>query len=442
MSANNPIDVLEGVTTDYYDGANRSLLDRWRPMADWVSARIDADLYPYCKATTGPNGPRSGARTSNGRELSGINLASQDYLSLTSHPLILSAVKTAVDRHGVHAAGSAALMGLSQPTVDLERKVAQFLGVADATVFPTGWGAGYGTIKALVRPTDVILIDMLAHASLQEAAAAATPDVRHFAHCSTNRMERLLRQARKDKPNAGILIVTEGVYSMDSDIPDLPALQALAHQYGATLFVDVAHDLGALGPNGRGVIGLQGMVGRIDVVMGCFSKCFAANGGFVASSHPALKYALRFGAGPQTFSTALSPLQASAALAAIEIVEGPDGDDRRARLMRNIQQLRGGMAAEGFTVLGQPSAIVPIRLGGNAFSRRITAKVLSGGGIVNLIEYPAVARNGCRWRLQVMADHAPADISEFIAIATRAKSDLVAATDDAETDDEAQVLAL
>lgn len=357
-----------------------------------------------------------------GRIISGVNMANQDYLNLASHPIIQGAANRAIAEYGVHSAGSAALMGLTAPTVALERALAEFTACREATVFPTGWGAGYGLIRALVRPGDHIVIDILAHACLQEAATAATPNVHRFPHLSTDGVMRRLERLRNSDPQAGILVVTESLFSMDSDVPDLGALQLLCARYRATLMVDVAHDLGALGPTGRGALELQGMLGEVDVVMGSFSKVFASNGGFVASHHPALRHALRFGSGPQTFSNALSPVQAASVLAALEIVQSAEGVARRDRLMQNANALRAAMEQAQFKVIGEPSAIVPVIIGDDAFSRRLTAAVLAEGGIVNLVEYPAVARNACRWRLQVMADHDADDISAFVAAAIRARA--------------------
>jgi 7-keto-8-aminopelargonate synthetase-like enzyme len=419
-----PHDVLEGVTTDYLDSRNPNLLDRWQPMTDWLAARLAQGLDPYCKANSGRIGPRVQGTDRAGRPIVGLNFAAQDYLSLSSHHAVIAAVHDAAERFGVHSAGSAALMGLSRLTLELEATVARFTGLADATVFPTGWGAGYSAIRALVRPDDHAVIDMMAHNCLLEAAAAATQNVHRFPHASTDGAARRLERLRRDFPQAGILLVTEGLFSMEADTPDLAALQALARRYGATLLVDVAHDLGSSGPQGRGALGMQGLHGQADVVMGSFSKTFAGNGGFVASNHPALKLALRLMTGPQTFTNAMSPVQAAAVQAAFAIVASPEGAARRQKLAANISHLRNGLAQAGFEVFGQPSPIVPVRIGRNATARRLTAAVLATGGIVNLVEYPAVPRNACRWRLQVMADHDSADIDEFVALASAARAGL------------------
>lgn len=416
-----PQDVLNGVSTDYYDAQPVGLMDRWQPMTDWADARLAAKLEPYCKVNVGRIGPRVLGRDRAGRGLSGINMASQDYLSLGSHPKLLAAAAAAARRFGVHSAGSPAQMGLTTLATSLEERIAEFLSLADATVFSTGWGAGYGAIRTLVREGDHVLIDVLANACLHEAASASGALVHRFSHCSTEAVAARLDWLRENEPFAGILVVTEGVFSMNSDMPDLAALQAICRRHDATLCVDVAHDLGVMGETGRGVIEMQGMTGQIDVVMGSFSKAFASNGGFVASNHPALKLALRYACSTHTLTNALSPVQAAVVLAALDIVESAEGAERRARLMDNSLRLRDGLTKGGFQVLGQPSAIVPVGLGRHSRARRLTADVLAHGALVNLVEHPVVPRNGCRWQLQIMADHSADDIDAFVAIAEAAR---------------------
>lgn len=389
-------------------------MDRWQPMTDWVNARSAAGWEPYSKSTSSEILPRLTATDRVGRRFAGVNFASQDYLGLASHPEIRTAAIEAVGRFGVHSAGSVALMGLTQATLRLERSIADFLFVNDATVFPTGWAAGYGAIRALVTESDHIVIDVLAHACLQEAATAATKKVHRFPHLSNEGVERRLKRIRRTEPDAGILVVTETLFSMDSDVPNLSELQAICSKYEATLFVDVAHDLGALGPTGRGFLELQNALGSIDVVMGSFSKTFASNGGFVASNHDALKLALRYGSGPLTFSNALSPVQATTVLACLDVIQGHDGKKRRQRLMANATYLRSALESMDFEVKGQPSAIVPIVLGSHSRARQMTAQLLECGAIVNLVEFPAVAKNASRWRVQLMSEHSRKDIDDFL----------------------------
>lgn len=410
---------LNGLAPDFF-GKGPNLLGRWQRYADWLQDRLETGVEPYSKTVLGRVGPETLARLRDGSICGGLNFASQDYLNLSTHPEIEAAAKTAVDLYGLHSAGSAALMGNSEPSEALERTLARFLTCDDCTVFPTGWGAGYGVIKTLVSRDDHIVIDVLAHASLQEGARAATHNVHHFPHLSNVAVQRRLERLRRESRDAGILVVSEGLFSMDSDVPDIAELQDICHRYDATLLLDVAHDLGALGPTGRGSLELQSMLGKVDIVMGSFSKTFASNGGFVACNNYSLKLALRYNSGPLLFTNAISPVQASVVLAAIAIIDSSDGAKRRERLRNNCQIMRGNLESIGLDVRGQMSAIVPVILGGNARSRLLTRAVLDSGAAVNLVEYPAVSRNACRWRLQLMSAHTAGQIDEFSSLVARA----------------------
>ena len=192
---------------------------------------------------------------------------------------------------------------------------------------------------------------------------------------------------------------------MDSDSPDLPGLQAICHDYDATLMVDVAHDLGATGPSGTGQIGIQGMLGKIDVVMGSFSKTFGSNGGFVASASPSVKQFLKVFSSSQTFSNALSPAQASTVLRALEIVRSEKGRALRDALAGNIASLRNALQSLSLNVMGIPSPIVPV-LVGREDHVRVASSLLPGLGVLtNMAEFPAVPQDAARFRLQVMAGH-------------------------------------
>jgi 7-keto-8-aminopelargonate synthetase-like enzyme len=422
------IDPFEGAAIEYHDKEQTHLLDRWQVVHEWFEARALKKLDPYCRQTIARISPTTTALDRWGRTVAGANFASQDYLSLASHPEVIEAACRTARDLGVHSAGSATLMGGTALAHELERQIAAFLGMKDCTLFSIGWAAGYGIVKFLVTPQDHVVIDILAHACLQEGAKASGAKVHLSPHNSVEAIERRLKRIRRNAPAAGILVVTESLFSMDSDTPDIVAIQNLCHAYNATLLVDVAHDLGAMGTTGRGALEMQAMLGKVDVVMGSFSKTFASNGGFVATNRPALKVALRFCCGPLTFTNALSPIQAAIVLKALDIVRSDEGDRRRKRLLRNATDLRDALAAEGFEILGAPSAIVPVVLGSSAVSRRITGLTLERGALVNLVEYPAVSLNSSRWRLQVMADHQPEHIEALVKAACVARD--IAASED------------
>lgn len=419
----NPEYVLYGSVAQYLEGNGRNLLERLTPLTDWSNSRLEHGLEPYSKASNGPVLAECEAQDRIGRAFMGVNMASQDYLALASHPAIKEAAKEAINRYGVHSAGSPALMGNTTASLELERRLAEFVGMESCTVFATGWTAGYGLIRTLVRENDHIIIDQLSHASLMEGARNATRHIHAFPHLSLDGLERRLKRIRSEYPDAGIMVVTESLFSMDSDTPDIAAHQKLARNYDATLMVDAAHDMGCMGPTGRGHLEMQGMLGKVDLLMGSFSKTFSSNGGFVATNHPALKLALRYACGPHTFSNAISPIQASVVLKALEILDSDEGNELREKMMSNAISLRKGLVLAGFKVMGEPSAIIPVIIGDSARARFITKFTLERGGLVNLVEYPAVAKNASCFRLQVMASHTQEHIDRFIRILTEATRD-------------------
>ena len=279
-------------------------------------------------------------------------------------------------------------------------------------LFPTGWAAGYGAIRGLVRSADHIVIDALAHTCLQEGANAATRNIYMHRHLDVDHCRHWLRTIRSKDAENGIMVVTEGLFSMDSDTPNIMALQELCHEYNATLLVDVAHDLGALGEDGRGHIGMQDMLGKVDLVMGSFSKAFASNGGFVACRSRAVKEYLRFYSPPATFSNALSQVQAAVVLKAFEIVDSAEGKTRRAELMSNILDLRSALKAKGMDCYGDPSAIVAVKMGTESLARLASRRLPELGLLSNLVEYPAVSKGAARFRMQVMAKHTKQNIAD------------------------------
>ncbi|MET0254451.1 MAG: pyridoxal phosphate-dependent aminotransferase family protein, partial [Luteibacter sp.] len=223
-----------------------------------------------------------------------------------------------------------------------------------------------------------------------------------------------------------ILVITESLFSMDSDVPDLRALSDACREFKATLAVDVAHDLGSMGDDGAGALGVQSATSGVDLVMGSFSKTFASNGGFILTRQQSVREHLKYFAAPHIFSNALSPIQAAVVLAALGIVDSPEGNLRRRSLLARVLQLRRSLEAQGFACMGSPSPIVPVILGEEGFGRVVTRSLADAGVIANLVEYPGVPRGTSRLRLQVMADHSSDDIG-------RAVRGIVQARDEART---------
>ncbi|MFA7585917.1 MAG: aminotransferase class I/II-fold pyridoxal phosphate-dependent enzyme [Novosphingobium sp.] len=405
---------LAGSMKDFRHLAGSNLLSRVEDFYRWQEARRAAGVWPLGRSTEQGAFSRCTARTDEGALFVGVNFASQDYLSLNSHPEILETAIRTMHDYGVHSAGSPALVGNTSLSIALERKIGDFLGYDHVALYPTGWAAGFGVIKGLVRHGDHIVMDALSHACLQEGAQAATRNIHLFRHNRVDHARQKLEAIRAKDSQNGILLVTESLFSMDSDTPDIAALQALAHEFDATLVVDVAHDLGNLGPTGRGFIEVQDMLGKVDVVMGSFSKTFASNGGFVAARGRAIKEYMRYYSSPNTFSNALSPASAAIVGKAFDIVSSSEGADLRRKLMRNITVLRGMLASCEMKTYGDPSAIVCVRMGSESLARLVARRLPALGMLANLVEFPAVPKGQARFRLQVMANHTQHDIVDAV----------------------------
>lgn len=250
-----------------------------------------------------------------------------------------------------------------------------------------------------------MILDNLAHACLQQGAHAATKNVLRHAHLDCESVLQHLQTIRATDTKNGILVVTEGLFSMDSDSPDLARLQALCHEYEATLLVDVAHDLGASGPGGTGLLGIQNILGRVDLVVGSFSKTFASNGGFLATNSRAVKHYVKTFGGPHIFSNGLSPVQVGVVKEAISIVSSKEGACLRADLLDAAIILRYALASNNIHCIGGPSAVVPVPIGNEKQGRIASLALQQRGVFANLVEFPAVAVGTARFRMQVMATH-------------------------------------
>ena len=410
-----PMAALEGSLRDFLTPQGPDLVGRCKAFFDWQDLRRRHGLWPYARSTEVAPRAHTTAWSDDGtHRIQGINFASQDYLSLASHPRIKEAAIKAIETYGAHSAGSAALLGNTAHSLRLERALSEFLEGRQVVLYAIGWSAGYASVQGFVRPQDHVVIDILAHSCLQEGAKASTPNIHMHSHLHAEAVLRKLKHIRAHDANAGILVVTESLFSMHSDVPDFQALRRACDAYGAKLLIDCAHDLGSMGADGKGHLGRSGMLDQADIVIGSFSKTFASNGGFVSVKDRFAAEYLRYYSASHTFTNALSPMQAAVVTAALDIVRSDEGRARRDRLMDNILYLRSEITRAGLQVLGEPSPIVPVRLGTELLGRLVARQLPLQGGIANLVEYPAVPRGDSRFRFQVMADHTRTDIDAMV----------------------------
>jgi glycine C-acetyltransferase len=410
-----PPAALAGSLRDYRRPHGADLQARVEGFYKWENLRQQHGLWPFSRSMDESPSAVTAARDDAGARFRGVNFASGDYLALGSHPAIKAAAREAIETYGVHTAGAAAQFGATAQSVLLERRIADFLEAPEAILFPSGWAAGYGAIKALVRSSDHIVMDALAHACLQEGAVAATRNIYLYQHNQVEACRRWLEKIRARDVENGVMVVTESLFSSDSEIADIAAMQALCDEFNASLLVNAAHDLGATGPGGRGVIGEQKLLGQVDLVMGSFSKAFASNGGFVACRSREVKEYLRFFASPCAHSSALSPIQAATIMKAFEIVEGPEGEALRQRLAGNVQSLRGQLTGAGLEIHGAPSPMVCVKMGEEGAARLVMRRLPEAGLIANLVEFPAAPKDQARLRLQVMAGHTSDNLRDATA---------------------------
>ena len=413
---------MVGLASDFLEQSGRDLLGRWAGHQRFWDARREAGLDSFWRTSLDRVGPEGAVLGRDGERMAGVNFAAQDALSLASHPAIREAATAAIGRWGVHGAGTPVLQGGCVTLAALEEHLAAWLSCRDVTLFPSGWAAGFGAVRTLVRADDHVVMDVAPGTGLHEGVVGATRQIHRVSLCAATAVARRLAEIRARDVKAGILVIAEALTPMHATVPDLAALQRDCRAQGATLLVDVAQDLGAVGDGGFGFVGEQGLIGEIDILVGSFAKSFAANGGFVASSAPGLKQALRRFAGPLLFSGALSPVQAAVIDAALGVIRSREGAKRRRRLMGHATRLREALAARAFRVLGEPAPIVPVWLGPCGAARRMTRAALAGGALVNLVEHPLVGRQNARWRLQLMADHTSAQIDRLVEITVAARA--------------------
>ncbi|MEE9314163.1 MAG: aminotransferase class I/II-fold pyridoxal phosphate-dependent enzyme [Rhizobiaceae bacterium] len=411
-----PEAALTGSLRDFRLPEGKHLIDRVGDFYVWQNLRRENDVWPYAKSTSSAPRTHTTAKTDSGKEIAGVNFASQDYLTLASHPAIKEAALKAIKDYGVHSAGSGALLGNTTGSLALEKEISDFLSGRETILFPTGWSAGFAAVQGFVRPDDHVVMDVLAHSCLQEGAKASTSNIHFHGHLNLRAVERRLQRIRAKDTKNGILVITESLFSMHSDTPDIGGLRALCDEYDAQLLVDCAHDFGSIGDAGLGHLGLQNMVDAADVIIGAFSKTFASNGGFISVKNIETAEYLKYYSATQTFSNALSPVQAATIMQAFKIVRSEEGKQRRLSLMNNVLYMRREMEKVGLETLGDPSAIVPVRVGAEGLARIASRNLSSLGAIANLVEYPAVPQGGARFRVQVMSEHTTEDIDLLVKL--------------------------
>ena len=349
-----------------------------------------------------------------------VDFSSNDYLGLADDPLLREAAKAAIDAYGVGAGASRLVSGTRPAHTRLEEKLARFKGAEAALTFSSGYAAAWGAVGALAGKHDVLILDKLVHACLVDAARASGAILRVYPHNALAKLEDHLQWARREHPDARVIVLTESVFSMDGDRAPLAGLVELKQQYGALLLVDEAHAVGVIGKNGRGLAAELGVHPGIDIHMGTLSKALGVSGGYLCGRRSLIDLLVNR-ARPFIFSTAQPPALAAAAEAALDFLLTEEGERRRLSLWQNIRLLGSQLPASpavadhaGAPVAGRRqdggSAIFPWIVGGEAEAVDFSGWLSRKGFFAPAIRYPTVAKGAARLRLTVTARHRPEQI--------------------------------
>lgn len=355
-------------------------------------------------------GPQNGSVEiiSDGSRRPMVNLCANNYLGLANHPEITRAAKEALDRFGFGMASVRFICGTQTLHRELEQRIARYLGKEDAILFAACFDANGGVFEALLGADDAIISDALNHASIIDGIRLSKAKRYRFANRDMDGLESCLKQAEKDGARFKV-IATDGVFSMDGYIANLPAICELAERYGAVVLVDDSHATGHLGTKGRGTPALTGVEERVDIITGTLGKSLGGGmGGFVAARQPVIDL-LRQRARPYLFSNSLAPVVAAGSLKAIDIAEA--ADDRRARLMAHAHQFRSKLADYGFELLPGETPIIPVMVH-DAHRAQELAKALDERGVyVAGFFFPVVPKGQARIRTQMSAALSENDVS-------------------------------
>jgi len=339
-----------------------------------------------------------------------LNFCTNNYLGLANHPVMKEAAKAAVDRWGVGPAAVRSIAGTQELHVELERRLAQFKGVEDALYVQSGFLANQSAIAPLVGKEDVIFSDRLNHASIIDGARLSGAKIIVYEHCdpldAAAKIEEHLPNYRRG------LLVTDGVFSMDGDIAPLDKLTEVADRHGVLTMVDDAHGEGVLGRGGRGVVDHFGLQGAFDVEIGTLSKAFGVVGGVIAGKKAIVDY-LRQKARPFLFSSAVTPADTAACLAAVELLES--SEELVGRLWDNAAYFKSEMKRLGFDTGRSETPIVPVMLGDAGLAKQFSRELFEAGVFAMSIGFPTVARGAARIRVMNTAAHSRDDLDQGLA---------------------------
>lgn len=394
---------------DFYELDTVNVNQRAHEFANFLKKEKESGL-PVAREIVSPAANRvmvKNFRTGQIREM--VMFGSNNYLGLATNPVVFEKIKKYVNTYGVGLGGPPLLNGNTAIHIRLEEKLAELKNTQAALICSSGYGANYGVVKALLGKNDILILDELSHASTKDGASTCRGKVIEFTHNDVQDLANKLAETKKTG-KVSKFVAVEGVYSMDGDLAPLDKICKVATDNDAIIILDDAHGTGVMGKNGRGLCEHFGVDGKIDIVMGTFSKAFAATGGFLAASREVIDY-LRFFMRTYFFSAAPSPLLVAQILSAIETLE--EQPELLDRLHKNVKYLIRGLNQIGLSV-NTESAIIVVQVPEDTNIRKVATDFDQAGVFINHIEYPACPLNKQRFRISVMATHEKEDMDKLI----------------------------
>jgi len=380
----------------------KKLQDRIAAFKD-ATAIKEKGLYPYFRAI------ESGQDTEviiNGKKV--LMFGSNSYLGLTNHPKIKEASKAAIDKYGTGCAGSRFLNGTLDIHIELERRLAAYVGKEASVLFSTGFQVNLGVISCLLDRNDYLILDEYDHASIIDGSRLSFSRSIKYAH---NDMDDLRKKLSRLPEDAAKLIVADGIFSMEGDLVNLPEIVRIADEFGANIMMDDAHSLGVIGLNGSGTASHFGLTDKVDLIMGTFSKSLASLGGFIAGTEETIEF-VKHRARSLMFSASMPPAAVASVIAALDIIESEP--ERIDRLWANTNYAKKLLLEAGFDIGHTDSPIIPVYIRDNEKTFLIT-NILSNNGIfVNPVVSPAVPSDSSLLRFSLMATHTFAQIEEAV----------------------------
>jgi len=375
----------------------------------WIEKELqglkDAGLYNRIRTLSSPQGAWL---VVDGKRV--LNFCSNNYLGLANHPRMLKAAREAMEKYGVGPAAVRTIAGTTELHLELEHRLASFKGVESAITFQSGFTANLGTLPALVGKDDAIISDELNHASIIDGSRLSGAQIIRYAHCDPQDLKRVLDENRSKFPR--LLVVTDGVFSMDGDVAPLDQIYEVVRQYEAILMVDDAHGEGVLGRGGRGIVDHYDLHGKVDIEVGTLSKAFGVVGGVVAGNPLVVEW-LRQRGRPFLFSSAMTIPDTAACLAALDLLE--ESTELVDKLWANARYFKAEMKSMGFDTGKSTTPITPVMLGEAPLAQQFSRELFENGVFGMAIGFPTVPRGKARIRVMISASHEKADLDQGLA---------------------------